>query len=128
MRTRQLELNQATTVTVFEPHDTQFSGRDVWNIIFTKLSSPSLFLKKSAMAPKNQKGSSSNKQKPQEEEREDSLQAVVGSLPPGLERKTHINAHRFLQILTKRDSDLILSKSRGYVLTLDRSNGMLKNF
>lgn len=80
------------------------------------------------MAPKNQKGSSSNKQKPQEEEREDSLQAVVGSLPPGLERKTHINAHRFLQILTKRDSDLILSKSRGYVLTLDRSNGMLKNF
>lgn len=92
MRTRQLELNQATTVTVFEPHDTQFSGRDVWNIIFTKLSSPSLFLKKSAMAPKNQKGSSSNKQKPQEEEREDSLQAVVGFIPPRLEKKTHTNA------------------------------------
>lgn len=43
------------------------------------------------MAPKHPKGGSANKQKPQDEEREDSLQAVVGFIPASLEKKTHIN-------------------------------------
>lgn len=53
------------------------------------------------MAPKHQKGSSSNKQKSQDEEREDSLQAVVGFLPAVLEEKSHTNhctdSSRFLR-------------------------------
>jgi len=48
------------------------------------------------MAPKSQKRNSSNKQKPQDEEREDSLQAVVGFVLARLEKTTHTTVAQIL--------------------------------